>query len=76
MIYPVCRSEPLLVRQGSLHHVHRSPTHLKVQLRRLKGTVRVISNDATCKEGNARFTTTTLKALTDNRRQITLCVCF
>ena len=26
------RSEPLLVRQGSLHHVHRSPTHLKVQI--------------------------------------------
>ena len=31
----------------------------------LKGTVSVISSDPPCKDGNARFTTVSLKALSD-----------
>ena len=31
----------------------------------LKGTVSVISSDPPCKDGNARFTTIPLKALSD-----------
>ena len=36
----------------------------------IKGTVSLISSDPSCKDGNARFTTVTLKALSDQLGRI------
>ena len=39
---------------------------------RVKGTVSVISSDPSCKDGNVRFTTVTLKPLSDQVEDIVL----
>ena len=36
-----------------------------IDFHKIKGTVSVISSDPPCKDGNARFTTVPLKALSD-----------
>ena len=39
--------------------------HVSEKKSKFKGTVSLISSDPPCKDGNARFTTVTLKALSD-----------
>ncbi|XP_023339557.1 5-hydroxytryptamine receptor 1B [Eurytemora carolleeae] len=61
---PISRSEPLLVRQGSLHHVHRSPTHLKTNLNQLRHRISNASQIMHREEGRtARLYTFTLASI-------------